>query len=187
MGRGCRRGVRRDPPGKISNHPGISLRALRGVGDPHSAVSSGGTAAARVARIFPARRSGGRGMSTPLLACNGVTCRCDGEIIGLIGPNGSGKTTLFNVVTGLYDPDAGKVSFAGADITAASPQAVYRAGITRTLQRSRMCLPLSVFDNIMIGNHKRLNHGLAFNVLRRRAFAEECRRNWEEARELVSI
>ena len=140
-------------------------------------------------------------MSTPLLACNGVTCRFggvialdrvdfvvgDGEIIGLIGPNGSGKTTLFNVVTGLYDPDAGKVSFAGADITAASPQAVYRAGITRTFQRSRMCLPLSVFDNIMIGNHKRLNHGLAFNVLRRRAFAEECRRNWEEARELVSI
>ena len=140
-------------------------------------------------------------MSAPLLACEGLTCRFggvialdgvdftvgDGEIVGLIGPNGSGKTTVFNVVTGLYGAEAGKVNFAGEDITAASPQAVYRAGITRTFQRSRMCLPLSVFDNIMIGNHKRLSHGLAFNVVRRRAFAAEFKRNWEEARELVSV
>jgi ABC-type branched-subunit amino acid transport system ATPase component len=137
----------------------------------------------------------------PLLACAGLTCRFggvialdrvdfavdDGEVVGLIGPNGSGKTTLFNVVTGLYRADAGAVSFAGTDITAASPQTVYHAGVTRTFQRSRMCLPLSVFDNIMIGNHKRLSHGLAFNVVRRNAFAGEFRRNWEEAHELVSI
>jgi branched-chain amino acid transport system ATP-binding protein len=140
-------------------------------------------------------------MSTPLLACAGLTCRFggvvaldrvdfavgDGEIVGLIGPNGSGKTTLFNVVTGLYAADAGSVRFAGTDISSASPQAVYRAGITRTFQRSRMCLPLSVFDNIMIGNHKRLSHGLALNLLWRGAFAAEFRRNWQEARELVSV
>ena len=45
-------------------------------------------------------------------------------------------------------------------MTAATPQAIYRAGVTRTFQRSRLCLPLSMFDNIMVGNHKRLNHGL---------------------------
>ena len=50
-----------------------------------------------------------------------------------------------------------------------------------------MCLPLSVFDNIMVGNHKRLNHGLVFNLLRRRAFAAEFARNWEEACELVMV
>ena len=50
-----------------------------------------------------------------------------------------------------------------------------------------MCLPLSVFDNIMVGNHKRLNHGLVFNLLRRGAFAAELTRNWEEARELVAV
>ena len=111
----------------------------------------------------------------------------EGEIVGLIGPNGSGKTTLFNVVTGIYEADEGGVTFAGNDITAATPQAVYRAGITRTFQRSRMCLPLSVFDNIMVGNHKRLNHGLVFNLLRRDAFAAEFARNWEEARELVAV
>ena len=124
-------------------------------------------------------------MRQPLLVCNRLTCRFgglvaldrvdvvvnEGEIVGLIGPNGSGKTTLFNVVTGIYAPDDGSIAFGGRDITGARPQAVYRAGIARTFQRSRMCLPLSVFDNIMIGNHKRLDHGLVFNLLRRQAFA----------------
>jgi branched-chain amino acid transport system ATP-binding protein len=136
-----------------------------------------------------------------LLACHGLTCRFgglvaldevdfqvdEGEIVGLIGPNGSGKTTLFNVVTGIYGADDGNVIVAGTDMTGAAPQAVYRAGVTRTFQRSRMCLPLSVFDNIMVGNHKRLNHGLVFNLLRRRAFAAEFARSWEEARELVTV
>jgi len=140
-------------------------------------------------------------MTTPLLACADLTCRFggvvaldrvdftvgDGEIVGLIGPNGSGKTTLFNVVTGIYRADAGAITFAGMDLSRASPQAIYRAGIARTFQRSRMCLPLSVFDNIMVGNHKRLNHGLVFNLLRREAFAQEFRRNFDEARELVEI
>jgi branched-chain amino acid transport system ATP-binding protein len=135
------------------------------------------------------------------LACQGLTCRFgglvaldavdfhveEGEIVGLIGPNGSGKTTLFNVVTGLYGADDGNVIVAGTDMTGAAPQAVYRAGVTRTFQRSRMCLPLSVFDNIMVGNHKRLNHGLVFNLLRRRAFAAEFARSFEEARELVTV
>ncbi len=81
------------------------------------------------------------------------------EILGLIGPNGSGKTTFFNVVTGIYEATDGEVLFAGRPITNASPQAVYRAGIARTFQRSRLSLPLSIFDNIMIGNHKRLDTG----------------------------
>jgi branched-chain amino acid transport system ATP-binding protein len=136
-----------------------------------------------------------------LLACQGLTCRFgglvaldavdfhveEGEIVGLIGPNGSGKTTLFNVVTGIYGADEGSVTLAGSDMTAAAPQAVYRAGVTRTFQRSRMCLPLSVFDNIMVGNHKRLNHSLVFNLLRRRAFAAEFARSFEEACELVTV
>ena len=93
------------------------------------------------------------------------------EIVGLIGPNGSGKTTFFNVVTGIYPADAGRIEFAGNDITDAPPPAIYRAGIARTFQRSRMFMPLSVFDNIMVGNHKRLDHSLAFNLLRREANA----------------
>jgi branched-chain amino acid transport system ATP-binding protein/sulfate-transporting ATPase len=140
-------------------------------------------------------------MTAPLLRCAGLTCRFggvvaldgvdfavgEGEIVGLIGPNGSGKTTLFNVVTGIYRADAGAIGFAGADVTGARPQAIYHAGITRTFQRSRMCLPLSVFDNIMIGNHKRLDHGLMFNLVRRAAFLAEFRRSHAEARELLAV
>lgn len=110
-----------------------------------------------------------------------------GEILGLIGPNGSGKTTFFNVITGIYAPSGGTVTFAGADITGHAAQQVYNIGIARTFQRSRLCLSLSIFDNIMIGNHKRLNHGLMFNLLRRRAFKAEFEEAFERARDLVRI
>jgi branched-chain amino acid transport system ATP-binding protein len=110
-----------------------------------------------------------------------------GEILGLIGPNGSGKTTFFNVVTGIYPATAGRVEFDGQDITRSSPQQVYRAGIARTFQRSRLCLPLSIFDNIMVGNHARLDHGLVFNLFRRRAFRDQFEVNYAAARELVVL
>jgi branched-chain amino acid transport system ATP-binding protein/sulfate-transporting ATPase len=110
-----------------------------------------------------------------------------GEILGLIGPNGSGKTTFFNLVTGIYRPDGGGVTFAGADITGASAQAVYHAGISRTFQRSRLSLPLSIFDNIMIGNHKRLNQDLWFNLVRRAAFKAEFEASYSEAQRLLEV
>jgi branched-chain amino acid transport system ATP-binding protein/sulfate-transporting ATPase len=110
-----------------------------------------------------------------------------GEILGLIGPNGSGKTTLFNVATGIYAADAGHIMFAGRDITSLRSPAIYRAGIARTFQRSRLSLPLSIFDNIMIGNHKRLNQGLWFNLVRRAAFRREFDEAYDRARALLRI
>lgn len=110
-----------------------------------------------------------------------------GEILGLIGPNGSGKTTFFNVVTGIYGAHEGNITFDGADITKSSSRAVYHAGISRTFQRSRLSLPLSIFDNIMIGNHKRLNQGLWFNLMRRGDFKREFEANYAAARTLVEV
>lgn len=109
------------------------------------------------------------------------------EILGLIGPNGSGKTTFFNVVTGIYSSDGGSVRFNGEDITNLSPQLVHRAGIARTFQRSRLALPLSIFDNIMVGNHMRLSQGLWFNIVNRKAFRRQCDANFARARELVKV
>lgn len=120
-------------------------------------------------------------MSDILLRAEGLTMRFGGlvaldaldlevraqEVLGLLGPNGSGKTTFFNVVTGLYAASAGRVSFEGRDISGQSAQAVYRSGITRTFQRSRLSLPLSVFDNVVIGNYRKLNQGVWFNLFRR--------------------
>ena len=109
------------------------------------------------------------------------------EILGLIGPNGSGKTTFFNVVTGIYGADHGDIRFDGAPITTASPQSVYHAGISRTFQRSRLSLPLSIFDNIMVGNHKRLTQGLWFNLARRKDFKREFDKNYASAQALVEV
>ena len=109
------------------------------------------------------------------------------EILGLIGPNGSGKTTLFNVITGLHAADAGRVTFAGVDITSATARMIYRAGISRTFQHSRLSLSLSLFDNIMIGNHKRLNQGLWFNLMRRAALRREFEDSHRAARALVEV
>jgi branched-chain amino acid transport system ATP-binding protein len=138
---------------------------------------------------------------TALLDAKGLTRRFGGvvaldrldlavepnEILGLIGPNGSGKTTFFNVMTGIYGADEGSVTFGGADITRASPRAVYNAGISRTFQRSRLSLPLSIFDNIMVGNHKRLTQGLWFNLMRRDAFRREFEQNLDTARALLDV
>jgi len=122
-------------------------------------------------------------VSAVLLQASGLTMRFGGvtaldaldltvhehEILGLLGPNGSGKTTFFNVVTGIYAASAGTVQFAGQDLTRSSPQDVYRAGITRTFQRSRLSLPLTVFDNVAIGRTQQFDQGLVFNLLRRKA------------------
>ena len=109
------------------------------------------------------------------------------KILGLIGPNGSGKTTFFNVVTGIYGADGGSVVFDGINITQAAPRTVYNAGISRTFQRSRLSLELSIFDNIMIGNHKRLNQGLWFNLVHRSDFKREFEQGYRAARDLLDV
>lgn len=109
------------------------------------------------------------------------------RIMGLIGPNGSGKTTFFNVVTGIYAASAGSVFLEGEDITSLSPQRVYRRGVARTFQRSRLLLPLSILDNITLGDHARVNNGIFFNLFRRGALARQFRRSLEQARELIGI
>ncbi|SHL59665.1 ABC transporter ATP-binding protein [Roseibium suaedae] len=109
-----------------------------------------------------------------------------GEILGLIGPNGSGKTTSFNLLTGIYPASGGSIFFDGEDITNKSPRKVYEAGVVRTFQRSRLCLPLSIYDNIMIGDTSRLKTGICANLLGRKAFRKQYEETFEKARSLVA-
>ncbi len=110
-----------------------------------------------------------------------------GEILGLIGPNGSGKTTFFNVLTGLYKASSGRITLAGADVIGQTPQAIYRSGVARTFQRSRLSLSLTVFDNVVIGDYQHMQHGLVFNLLRRKAFKAEYEAYVEKVRGLLQI
>lgn len=110
-----------------------------------------------------------------------------GEILGLLGPNGSGKTTFFNVLTGLYKASSGSISYAGENVIGKSPQAIYRSGVARTFQRSRLSLSLTVFDNVVIGDYQHMQHGLVFNLLRRKAFRAEYDAYVEKVRGLLQI
>jgi branched-chain amino acid transport system ATP-binding protein len=80
-----------------------------------------------------------------------------GEIVGLIGPNGAGKTTLFHCISGHLHPDAGRILFAGADVTQAPPHRMCARGVARTWQVVRAFGRMSVIDNVMCGALKRTN------------------------------
>jgi branched-chain amino acid transport system ATP-binding protein len=79
-----------------------------------------------------------------------------GELLGIIGPNGAGKTTLFNVISGYYRPEEGRVVFEGKDVTGQPAHAISRLGLTRTFQIVKPFGNLSVADNVMIGALSRL-------------------------------
>jgi branched-chain amino acid transport system ATP-binding protein len=89
-----------------------------------------------------------------------------GQIYGLIGPNGAGKTTLFNLLTGIYGPDAGTFEFDGRDISGLAPDRIAAAGIARTFQNIRLFANLSALENVMIGRHVRTRAGVLGAVLR---------------------
>jgi branched-chain amino acid transport system ATP-binding protein len=79
----------------------------------------------------------------------------EGQVVGLIGPNGAGKTTAFNVITRLYDPHEGEVSFDGSDLLTEAPQAIVRRGIARTFQNVELFPTMTVLDNVLVGAHSR--------------------------------
>ncbi len=109
------------------------------------------------------------------------------DLIGLIGPNGAGKTTVFNVVTGVYRPSGGTISFENAPIAGLKPSAIARRGIARTFQNIRLFATLSVFDNVRAGFNLRLRHGLTHALWRMRAFYREENEVARQVQELLDI
>ncbi len=80
-----------------------------------------------------------------------------GEILGLIGPNGAGKSTTFNVISGLYRPSAGRITFEGVDISGHSPDRICRLGLVRTFQHDSVLRDMTVHDNILIATISQLH------------------------------
>jgi len=85
-----------------------------------------------------------------LLAVDDITVGVDDEITALIGPNGAGKTTFFNVLSGMYKPTSGSVTFNGTDITGKPPHAIARRGLTRSFQITNLFDDLTVFENARV-------------------------------------
>lgn len=91
-----------------------------------------------------------------LIAVNNFDLKVNqGEISSLIGPNGAGKTTVFNVVTGIYQPDGGRVIFKGEDLAGNKPHQIVAKGIARTFQNIRLFSNMTCLENVMSGQHCR--------------------------------
>ena len=113
-------------------------------------------------------------MSVPLLELDNVTIRfggltavsevslrvAEGELIGLIGPNGAGKTTVFNMITGVYQPSDGKITFAGKPTSGVKPHVLTKSGMARTFQNIRLFGSMSVFDNVRVATQLHRAHGI---------------------------
>jgi ABC-type branched-subunit amino acid transport system ATPase component/ABC-type branched-subunit amino acid transport system permease subunit len=110
-----------------------------------------------------------------------------GEVVSVIGPNGSGKTTLFNMLTGLIRPDEGTAMYHGVDITKLPPHRIAKLGVTRTFQNLRLFNNLSVMENVLIGQHARLQTGVVASVFRTPAVRKEEAGAVAWAHDIVSL
>jgi branched-chain amino acid transport system ATP-binding protein len=140
-------------------------------------------------------------MATPLLQLDQVTIRFggltavnavdftvhEGELCGLIGPNGAGKTTVFNLITGVYQPTEGRVSFAGENLAGLRVNEIVERGIARTFQNIRLFGSLSVFDNVRVAcNLHRSTHPMQA-LVRGAAFRADEAAVTARAEELLEI
>jgi branched-chain amino acid transport system ATP-binding protein len=107
------------------------------------------------------------------------------SIVSIIGPNGAGKTTFFNMLTGLYKPTSGRITFLGRNITGKRPDIITSLGVSRTFQNIRLFSTMTAVENVLVGQHPRTNAGLFGSILRTPRVRREERESRERARELL--
>ncbi|HKC06817.1 MAG TPA: ATP-binding cassette domain-containing protein, partial [Methylomirabilota bacterium] len=110
-----------------------------------------------------------------------------GELVSVIGPNGSGKTTLFNLITGLIAPDGGSIRLEGREIGGRPSHEIVAAGVGRTFQNIRLFNNLSVMENLLVGEHARLEAGVLGAIFRPPRVQQEEAQAVERALEGVAI
>jgi branched-chain amino acid transport system ATP-binding protein len=109
------------------------------------------------------------------------------ELVGLIGPNGAGKTTVFNLITGVYQPTAGNISFGEKSTARLRPNKLARLGIARTFQNIRLFASMSVFDNVRAATQLHRAHGIRDALWRGHNFREGERTVGSQIMELLEI
>lgn len=121
-----------------------------------------------------------------LCALDGVSLHVDqGEIVSLVGPNGAGKTTIFNLLTGVYTPDAGEMTFMGQALGGLSPQTIVRLGIARTFQNLRLFPRMRVIENVLVGSHIHTGYNFLQALLHTSAYRRVEAENTVRAIELL--
>ena len=121
-----------------------------------------------------------------LIALNNVSFRVDGgSISALIGPNGAGKTTLLNIISGIFPPDIGKISFSGTTISDLPATKIARAGISRTFQQVELFGDMTVLENVMVGRYSRTRSGFISSGLRLPFVRKEERETRDKSLEIL--
>lgn len=110
-----------------------------------------------------------------------------GQLYGLIGPNGAGKTTIFNLLTGVYKPNSGRVTLDGQNITGKSTIEISKAGIARTFQNIRLFPKMSVLDNVKSGLHNNYSYSTIEGILRLPKYHKVEKEMDEKAMELLKV
>ncbi len=111
----------------------------------------------------------------------------EGAVYAVIGPNGAGKTTLFNLITGAYAPDSGRIIFEGKEIQGKAVHDVVALGIARTFQNVELFESMTVLENVLVGRHVRTRSGFWGAVLRRPSFDGEERETRRRALEIMEF
>lgn len=111
----------------------------------------------------------------------------EGSISAIIGPNGAGKTTFFNLLTGIYRPTSGTITFDGRSLVGLRPDQVNAAGIARTFQNIRLFPAMTAIENIMVGMHSRLKISVIDSLLRNDGFRRQEQDVSDRARDLLSF
>jgi len=133
--------------------------------------------AANVSKIF-----GG------LVAVDGVSFSVPRKsIVSIIGPNGAGKTTFFNMLTGLYKPSTGWIAFEGSEITNERPDRILKAGMARTFQNIRLFATMTALENVMVGEHSRMQAGLFGSIIRLPSVRKEEKLARDKAAEMLEF
>ncbi|HET9770712.1 MAG TPA: ABC transporter ATP-binding protein [Acidimicrobiia bacterium] len=121
-----------------------------------------------------------------VVALNGLSFTVEeGQMCALIGPNGAGKTTLFNVISRLYEPTEGRVTYDGQDLLAVPAHRIARIGIARTFQNVALFPGLSVRDNVLMGAFSDTKSGFVSNTIRWPGALKEERASRDTAYELL--
>ena len=110
-----------------------------------------------------------------------------GQLYGLIGPNGAGKTTIFNLLTGVYNPNAGSIVLDDVNITGKSTIEINQAGIARTFQNIRLFKDMSVLDNVKAGLHNHHKYSTVEGIFRLPRYFKIEKEMDEEAMNLLKV